>query len=80
MDGHVQQGCEVGHRSTEAERECDDAHVFNRGIPEEPLDIALSPDEESTEHSGQQPEGHEHTPRQKMTDGTLDSTLQRITA
>ena len=60
VDGHVQQGREIGDRSAEAERERDDAHVLNRGVAEEPLDISLSPDEEGAEHGGQQPEGHEH--------------------
>src|ERR1035437_8647172 len=41
MNGHVQQRGKVRDRTAEAEREGDDAHVFDRGVAEETFDVAL---------------------------------------
>src|ERR1035438_9869870 len=75
MNGHVQQCGKIRHRSTEAEGERDNAHVFNRRITEEPLDIALSPDEESAEHCRKQSKRHQHAAWKNVTDGTFDQHL-----
>ena len=40
VHGHVQQAGEIGERSAHAEGEGDDAHVLDRGIGEQALDVA----------------------------------------
>ena len=40
VHGHVQQAGEIGERPAHAEGERDDAHVLDRGIGEQPLDVA----------------------------------------
>src|SRR5450631_1549639 len=75
VNGHVEQRRKISDRPTKAKCESDDAHVFNRGITEEPFDISLPPNEESAEHSRQKSKRHEHSARKNVTDGTLDEHL-----
>src|ERR1700730_1540332 len=65
MDGHMQKGCKVSDRSTQAEGKANDAHVLNRGIGEEPLDITLTPKKQSRKRHGNESKTHEHLRRQR---------------
>ena len=55
---HVQQPGEIGQRAAHAEREHDDAHVLDRGIGEQPLDVAPAVQHEGGEDQRHQPHRH----------------------
>ena len=58
MHGHVQQPGESRDRPAHAEGERDDAHVLDRRVGEQPLDVLLARQEERGHHHRQQAEAH----------------------
>ena len=55
---HVQQPGEIGQRAAHAEGEHDDAHVLDRGIGEQALDVAAAVEHERCEHERDQAQRH----------------------
>ena len=58
VHGHMQQAGEVRERPAHAEREGGDAHVLDRGIGEQALDVAAPVQHEGREHEADQAERH----------------------
>ena len=60
VHGHVQQSREARQRPAQAERERDDAHVLDRGIREQALDVAAPVEHETGEQERGEAHGHHH--------------------
>ena len=58
VHGHVQQRGEGGERPAHAEGEGHEPHVFDRGVAEHSLDVALSMQEQTGDQKRQHAEGH----------------------
>ena len=58
---HVQQACEIRQRAAHAERKHDDAHVLDRGVGEQPFDVAPPVEHEGCED--QRDQAHRHHQR-----------------
>ena len=58
VHGHVQQPGEVGERPAHAEGKSDDAHMLDRGIGEQALDVAAPVQHERREDEREQPHRH----------------------
>ena len=50
MHGHVEQAGKISERAAHAEREGDDAHMFDGRVSEQPLDVAAAVQHEGGEH------------------------------
>ena len=61
----MQQRGEVCQRAAHAERKGDDAHVLDRGVAEQALDVALPPQRERRQHRREQAEHHQHASGQR---------------
>ena len=58
VHGHVQQAGEIGERPAHAEGEDDDAHVLDRGISEQPFDVAAAIEHEGGEDQRDETQRH----------------------
>ncbi len=63
VHGHVQQPGEIGQRPAHAEGEGDDAHMLDRGIGEEPFDVAPPVEHEGGQQQRGEPHGDHHADR-----------------
>ena len=55
---HVQQAGKIGQRAAHSERKNDNAHMFDRGIGEQPLDVAPTVEHERCENEREQTHRH----------------------
>src|SRR6185437_16728226 len=60
VHGHMQKRGKSRHGPAHPEGESDDPHVLDRGVGEEPLDVALPEEKERPENDGQEPKAHQH--------------------
>ena len=58
MHGHVQEAGEIGEWTAHAERKGDDAHMLDRRVGEQPLDVAPAVEHERGEYERDQSERH----------------------
>ena len=75
MDGHVQECREVGDRAAHAERERDDAHVLDRRIREQSLDVLLPRQQQRGDDDGEQAEAHHQLAGERRLQRALDQHL-----
>jgi hypothetical protein len=80
MHGHVQEAGEIGERTAHAECKGDDAHMLDRRVGEQPLDVAPAVEHERGEYERDQSERHHQRAGASAAAFTASSILKRSSA